>query len=99
VPRSGRSRPGAQASRGGGDHSYRPPRRRCLCSSPVLSLQTYGLVHAVTTRTGYTVGRDVLGNAMGRGCTLAHAIQIEPSPAAGILPAAAEPAGISSYDR
>jgi hypothetical protein len=60
-----------------------------------LALQTYGLAHAVTTSTGYTVGRDVLGDAMGRGCTLAHAIQIEPSPAAGILPAVAGPAGIS----
>jgi arabinosyltransferase C len=60
-----------------------------------LALQTYGLAHAVTTSTGYTVGRDVLGNAMGRDCTLAHALQIEPSPAADILPAAAGPAGIS----
>ena len=62
-----------------------------------LVVQTYGLVRAVSTTSGYTVGKDVLASLTGGRCGLATALQLEPSPAAGVLEAASGTAGVATH--
>lgn len=62
-----------------------------------LVVQTYGLVRAVSTTSGYTVGKDVLASLTGGRCGLAKAIQLEPSPAAGVLESASGAAGVATH--
>ncbi|MGH3569271.1 MAG: arabinosyltransferase domain-containing protein, partial [Pseudonocardia sp.] len=61
-----------------------------------LVVQTYGLVRAVSTTSGYTVGKDVLASLAGGRCGLATALQLEPSPAAGVLESTSGPAGVAT---
>lgn len=75
------------AALGAGPRRRSPPVRLVLAAVLVgaLSVQTYGLVRAIVTTEGYTVGGDTLASLAGGRCGLADDVQVEPRPAAGLL--------------